>query len=128
MLDLGWLTVVGDTTHDVRSAVAFWEVRPWSRPGDRAADAGQERAGLGGGALAPEPGRPVPPALEPTRAMDGPGIDMWSRHCGQRKMFVTMAWPDDTASHFLQVIWSQLPHAGHIPCCGLSASTATRRS
>ena len=34
VLDLGWLTVVGDPTHDVRSAVAFWAVRPWSRPGD----------------------------------------------------------------------------------------------
>jgi aminoglycoside phosphotransferase (APT) family kinase protein len=34
VLDFGWLTVVGDPTHDVRSAVAFWEVRPWSRPGD----------------------------------------------------------------------------------------------
>jgi aminoglycoside phosphotransferase (APT) family kinase protein len=37
VLDLGWLTVVGDPTHDVRSAVAFWGVRPWSRPGDDAA-------------------------------------------------------------------------------------------
>ncbi len=37
VLDLGWLTVVGDVTHDVRSAVAFWEVRPWSRPGDESA-------------------------------------------------------------------------------------------
>jgi hypothetical protein len=35
VLDLGWLTVVGDPTHDVRSAVAFWSVRPWARPGDR---------------------------------------------------------------------------------------------
>ena len=34
VLDLGWLTVVGDPTHDVRSAVAFWEVRPWAQPGD----------------------------------------------------------------------------------------------
>ena len=34
VLDLGWLTVVGDPTHDVRSAVCFWAVRPWSRPGD----------------------------------------------------------------------------------------------
>jgi putative membrane protein len=34
VLDFGWLTVVGDPTHDVRSAVAFWAVRPWSRPGD----------------------------------------------------------------------------------------------
>ena len=33
-IDLGWLTVVGDPTHDVRSAVVFTEVRPWHRPGD----------------------------------------------------------------------------------------------
>jgi len=33
-LDLGWLTVVGDPDHDVRSAVVFFEVRPWSKPGD----------------------------------------------------------------------------------------------
>jgi aminoglycoside phosphotransferase (APT) family kinase protein len=37
VLDLGWLTVVGDPTHDIRSAVAFWSVRPWSKPGDREA-------------------------------------------------------------------------------------------
>jgi len=49
---------------------------------------------------------------------------MWSWHFGQRKIFVTMAWPEDTASHFLQVIWSQSPHVWHIPCCGLSASAA----
>jgi putative membrane protein len=35
VFDFGWLTVVGDPTHDVRSAVAFWAVRPWSQPGDR---------------------------------------------------------------------------------------------
>jgi putative membrane protein len=34
VLDFGWLTVVGDPTHDVRSAVAFWAVRPWARSGD----------------------------------------------------------------------------------------------
>lgn len=34
VLDLGWLTVVGDPVHDVRSAVAFWEVRRWSEPND----------------------------------------------------------------------------------------------
>lgn len=33
-IDLGWLTVVGDASHDVRSAVAFFEVRPWLQPGD----------------------------------------------------------------------------------------------
>ncbi len=33
-IDLGWLTVVGPADHDVRSAVAFFEVRPWRRPGD----------------------------------------------------------------------------------------------
>ena len=32
--DLGWLTVVGDPDHDVRSAVVFFEVRPWLQPGD----------------------------------------------------------------------------------------------
>jgi len=37
VLDFGWLTVVGDPTHDVRSAVSFWGVRPWSRPGDEEA-------------------------------------------------------------------------------------------
>ena len=37
VIDLGWLTVVGDATHDVRSAVAFWSVRPWAKPGDREA-------------------------------------------------------------------------------------------
>jgi aminoglycoside phosphotransferase (APT) family kinase protein len=35
-IDLGWLTVVGDAGHDVASAVAFCEVRPWLRPGDTA--------------------------------------------------------------------------------------------
>lgn len=34
VIDLGWLTVVGDPTHDVRTAVAFIDVRPWRRPGD----------------------------------------------------------------------------------------------
>jgi hypothetical protein len=33
-IDLGWLTVVGPADHDVRSAVAFYDVRPWERPGD----------------------------------------------------------------------------------------------
>jgi Ser/Thr protein kinase RdoA (MazF antagonist) len=33
-IDLGWLTVVGPRDHDVRSAVAFFDVRPWARPGD----------------------------------------------------------------------------------------------
>jgi hypothetical protein len=33
-LDLGWLTVVGPRDHDVRSAVAFIDVRPWRQPGD----------------------------------------------------------------------------------------------
>lgn len=35
-LDLGWLTVVGDPTHDVRSAAVFLEVRPWGQAGDDA--------------------------------------------------------------------------------------------
>ena len=35
-IDLGWLTVVGDATHDVRTAVVFCEVRPWLRPEDDA--------------------------------------------------------------------------------------------
>ena len=35
-IDLGWLTVVGDPTHDVRSAAVFLEVRPWGQPGDDA--------------------------------------------------------------------------------------------
>jgi fructosamine-3-kinase len=35
-LDLGWLTVVGDPGHDVRSAVVFMEPRPWGQPGDPA--------------------------------------------------------------------------------------------
>ena len=35
-IDLGWLTVVGDPTHEVRSAAVFLEVRPWSQPGDDA--------------------------------------------------------------------------------------------
>ncbi len=47
VLDLGWLTVVGDSTHDVRSAVAFWAVRPWSRPGDDAALLAAARRHLG---------------------------------------------------------------------------------
>ena len=47
VLDLGWLTVVGDVTHDVRSAVAFWEVRPWSQPGDAAALVAAARRHLG---------------------------------------------------------------------------------
>jgi len=51
-------------------------------------------------------------------------MDMWSWHCGHRKIFVTMAWPDETARHLVHVIWSQSPHVGHIPCCGLSASAA----
>ena len=33
-IDLGWLTVVGPADHDVRSAVVFFEVRPWLQPGD----------------------------------------------------------------------------------------------
>jgi Ser/Thr protein kinase RdoA (MazF antagonist) len=33
-IDLGWLTVVGPPDHDVRSAVVFFEVRPWLEPGD----------------------------------------------------------------------------------------------
>lgn len=33
-IDLGWLSVVGDPSHDVRSAVVFCEVRPWGQPGD----------------------------------------------------------------------------------------------
>ena len=36
-IDLGWLTVVGAPDHDVRSAVAFFEVHPWMEPGDDAA-------------------------------------------------------------------------------------------
>ncbi|MET0902888.1 MAG: phosphotransferase [Acidimicrobiales bacterium] len=47
VLDLGWLTVVGDPTHDVRSAVAFWGVRPWSRPGDELALLDAARVHLG---------------------------------------------------------------------------------
>lgn len=35
-LDLGWLTVVGDPSHDLRSAAVFLEVRPWGQPGDDA--------------------------------------------------------------------------------------------
>ena len=59
VLDLGWLTVVGDPTHDVRSAVAFWAVRPWSRPGDDAAllAAAQRHLGTGRG----RPDRAHPP-------------------------------------------------------------------
>ena len=47
VLDLGWLTVVGDPTHDVRSAVAFWGVRPWARPGDDEALLGAAARHLG---------------------------------------------------------------------------------
>lgn len=46
-LDLGWLTAVGDPDHDVRSAVVFFEVRPWSRPGDAEALAGAAARHLG---------------------------------------------------------------------------------
>ena len=49
VFDLGWLTVVGDPTHDVRSAVAFWSVRPWSKPGDRAALVAAATRHLGAG-------------------------------------------------------------------------------
>jgi putative membrane protein len=47
VLDFGWLTVVGDPTHDVRSAVVFWGVRPWSRPGDDEALLAAARRHLG---------------------------------------------------------------------------------
>ena len=52
VFDLGWLTVVGDTTHDVRSAVAFWQVRPWSHAGDEAALLAAARRHLGADAPA----------------------------------------------------------------------------
>ena len=52
VLDLGWLTVVGDATHDVRSAVAFWEVRPWSLPRDAAVLLAAARRHLGADAEA----------------------------------------------------------------------------
>jgi len=52
VLDLGWLTVVGDPTHDVRSAVAFWSVRPWAKPGDREVLVASAARHLGPDALA----------------------------------------------------------------------------
>ena len=46
-LDLGWLTVVGDPGHDVRSAAVFLEVRPWGQAGDDAIVLGAARRLLG---------------------------------------------------------------------------------